>query len=100
MQEVDTVNEPQAIIDQPVRVARAYEKLADALRERILAGALREGDRLPPETALAVQAGVSRSTVREALRTLQEAGLIERASPKIMIVRRHTEDPINRELRH
>ena len=49
-------------------------------------GELREGDRLPSETALAQQAGVSRSTVREALRTSQEAGLIERASPRMMVV--------------
>ena len=34
-------------IEEPVRVARAYEQLADVLRERIQAGALREGDRLP-----------------------------------------------------
>jgi GntR family transcriptional repressor for pyruvate dehydrogenase complex len=91
--------EPLAV-DRPVRVARAYEQLAGALRERISSGALREGDRLPPETALARQAGVSRSTVREALRTLQEAGLIERASPKVMVVRRQTDDPAYRELKH
>jgi DNA-binding FadR family transcriptional regulator len=97
---VKTMDETQPIIDQPLRVARAYEKVAEVLRQRILSGALREGDRLPPETALADQAGVSRSTVREALRTLQEAGLIERASPKIMVVRRHDYDPAYRELTH
>lgn len=84
----------------PVRVARAYEQLAAVLRERITAGDLREGERLPSETLLATQAGVSRSTVREALRTLQEAGLIERSSPRVMVVARRTEDPAFRELRH
>jgi GntR family transcriptional regulator, transcriptional repressor for pyruvate dehydrogenase complex len=69
-----------------VRVPRAYEQLAGDLRERITAGDLRPGDRLPSETSLAEQAGVSRSTVREALRTLQEAGLIVRASPRVMVV--------------
>ena len=88
-------------IAQPVRVARAYEQLAAVLRERIATGALRPGDRLPSETALAQQAGVSRSTVREALRTLQEAGLIERASPKVMVVRSHSADDLAyRELKH
>ena len=88
-------------IEQPVRVTRAYEQLAAVLRERIANGALRAGDRLPPETALAQQAGVSRSTVREALRTLQEAGLIERASPKVMVVRAHSADAsAYRELKH
>ena len=97
---VEIMDQTQPIINQPVRVARAYETLAEVLRQRILSGAMREGDRLPPETVLADQAGVSRSTVREALRTLQEAGLIERASPKIMVVRRHTDDPAYRELAH
>jgi DNA-binding FadR family transcriptional regulator len=86
------------VIGRRVTVARAYEQLADVLRESIQAGALREGERLPAEAKLAEQAGVSRSTVREALRTLQEAGLIERASPKVMVVRRRTEDPEHREL--
>jgi GntR family transcriptional regulator, transcriptional repressor for pyruvate dehydrogenase complex len=87
-------------IVKPVKVARAYEQLAGLLRERITSGDLREGERLPSEVSLAEQAGVSRSTVREALRTLQEAGLIERASPRVMVVARHAEDPVYRELRH
>jgi GntR family transcriptional regulator, transcriptional repressor for pyruvate dehydrogenase complex len=86
-------------IDEPVRVSRAYEQLADVLRERIQAGALREGERLPSELSLARQAGVSRSTVREALRTLQEAGLIERASTRVMVVSAHDDGPAHRELK-
>ena len=88
----------EPFIQQPVRVMRAYEQLADVLRERIQAGSLREGDRLPSEVALATQAGVSRSTVREALRTLQEAGLIERSSPKVMVVSGQRDEPAHREL--
>jgi len=88
-------------VEQPVRVTRAYEQLATVLRQRIAGGALSPGDRLPSETALAQQAGVSRSTVREALRTLQEAGFIERASPKVMVVRAQSaEDSAYRELKH
>jgi DNA-binding FadR family transcriptional regulator len=81
-------------------VTRAYEQLADLLRDQILSGSLREEQRLPSETQLAEQCGVSRSTVREAFRMLQEAGLIERASPRVMVVRRRTEDPAYRELQH
>jgi DNA-binding FadR family transcriptional regulator len=94
--EIEDENVPAA--GPPVRAPRAYEKLAEVLREQIIAGTLREGDRLPSETALGVQAGVSRSTVREALRTLQEAGMIERASPKIMVVSGQTDDPAYREV--
>jgi DNA-binding FadR family transcriptional regulator len=84
---------------QPIKIARAYEQLAALLRERITSGDLREGDRLPSETALAKQAGVSRSTVREALRILEQSGLVERASPRIMVVADRSEGPGFRELR-
>jgi len=86
-------------ISEPVRVARAYEQLAALIRQRILSGELGPGDRIPSEAVLAREAQVSRSTVREALRTLEEAGLVERASPKIMVVRAPTDDPAYRELR-
>jgi DNA-binding FadR family transcriptional regulator len=81
-----------------VRVNRAYEQLAEVLRESIYRGVLREGQRLPSETKLGEQAGVSRSTVREALRMLEEAGLIERSSPRIMVVSCPDEQPGHREV--
>ncbi|HWD76651.1 MAG TPA: FCD domain-containing protein [Solirubrobacteraceae bacterium] len=87
-----------SFIGQPVRVSRAYETLASMIRDRILSGELAEGDRIPSETALAREAQVSRSTVREALRTLEEAGLVARASPKIMVVQRAGEDRAGAEL--
>jgi GntR family transcriptional regulator, transcriptional repressor for pyruvate dehydrogenase complex len=77
---------------------RAYEQLAASIRAMILAGELGDGERLPSETVLAAQAGVSRPTVREALRVLQEWGFIERASPRILVVRTHTEEPAVREM--
>lgn len=88
------------VITHPVRVARAYEQLAAVLRDRIISGDLHEGQRLPSETEMAKQAGVSRSTVREAFRTLQEAGLIERSSPRVMVVQRRSDDPARREVLH
>ncbi len=84
---------------KPIKIARAYEQLAGLLRERISSGDLRVGDRLPSETALAKQAGVSRSTVREALRILEQGGLVERASPRIMVVADRSDVPAFRELR-
>lgn len=90
---------PRQLIAKPLRVARAYEELASTIRDRIVAGELEPGDRLPSEAALARQAEVSRSTVREALRTLQEAGLIERTSPKIMVVCRGGQDRAHGEMR-
>jgi GntR family transcriptional repressor for pyruvate dehydrogenase complex len=59
---------------QPIR--RAYEQVADQLRAQILAGTLAPGDRLPPEATLANDFGVSRATVREALRSLAAQRLV------------------------
>lgn len=58
------------------RVRKAYEQVADQLRTLIVSGQLAVGDRLPNETALAKEFGVSRATVREALRILSAQRLI------------------------
>jgi DNA-binding FadR family transcriptional regulator len=61
---------------QVQRVRKAYEQVADQLRELILSGTITPGQRLPNEAALSVQFGVSRATVREALRVLATQNLI------------------------
>src|SRR3982751_6174688 len=61
----------------PVSIARASSSIADQVRQAILTGKLDQGDRLPPERELAEQFGVSRVTVRDALRALEAMGLIE-----------------------
>jgi GntR family transcriptional repressor for pyruvate dehydrogenase complex len=58
------------------RVRPAYQQVADQLRDRILDGSVAAGDRLPTEVELSEIFGVSRSTVREALRVLASRGLI------------------------
>lgn len=58
------------------RVLPAYQQVADQLRALVLDGVLSAGDRLPRETELAAQFGVSRSTVREALRVLASQRLV------------------------
>lgn len=55
---------------------KAYAHVADTLRGLVVSGALRHGDRLPTESTLAAEFGVSRATAREALRILAAEGLV------------------------
>jgi GntR family transcriptional repressor for pyruvate dehydrogenase complex len=72
-----------------IQIEPAYRKVASAIGGRILDRTLREGDRLPPETELARQFGVNRSTVREAFRELESNGLVtRRPGSKLMTVSR------------
>ncbi|ACA17534.1 GntR domain protein [Methylobacterium sp. 4-46] len=64
-------------IARPNEGRSGFEVVFAFLRERLLAGALRPGDRLIPERELAAQLGVSRPIVREALRALTALGIVE-----------------------
>jgi GntR family transcriptional repressor for pyruvate dehydrogenase complex len=61
----------------PISVARASSSIAEQIRQAIVTGKLEQGARLPPERELAEQFGVSRVTVRDALRALEAMGLLE-----------------------
>jgi DNA-binding FadR family transcriptional regulator len=60
-----------------VRVPKTAELVATEIRNAILAGSLRPGDRLPPENALMSTFGVSRPSLREALRLLEAEELLD-----------------------
>jgi GntR family transcriptional regulator, transcriptional repressor for pyruvate dehydrogenase complex len=60
------------------KVLRPRQQVEEQIKAAILSGTLRAGDRLPGELELAHQFGVSRTTVREALRSLATKGLIEK----------------------
>src|ERR1700720_3309827 len=60
-----------------IRSSRLYEQIVQQVEESIHKGALKPGDQLPPERELAEQFGVSRTAVREAVKTLREKGLVE-----------------------
>jgi len=61
---------------QVVRSRRTFEDICLQIRNEVAAGRLKPGDRLPAERDLAEQLGVSRTAVREALRSLEVAGVI------------------------
>jgi GntR family transcriptional regulator, transcriptional repressor for pyruvate dehydrogenase complex len=60
-----------------VRASRLYEQIVQQIEESIRAGRLKAGDQLPAERELAQEFGVSRTAVREAVKTLSEKGLVE-----------------------
>lgn len=60
-----------------VEPVRASQDVVRQIRQAILDGRLSPGDRLPPERELTEQFGLSRITIREALRVLEAKGLIE-----------------------
>jgi len=60
-----------------VRTKRGYEYIYEQIREAIVAGRFRPGDRLPAEREMAQIFGVSRQGVREAIRGLESTGLVE-----------------------
>jgi GntR family transcriptional repressor for pyruvate dehydrogenase complex len=60
-----------------VQKARRYHQVAEQIQQLIAQGVLKPGDRLPAERDLASQLGVSRGSVRDAIRTLEVTGLLE-----------------------
>jgi GntR family transcriptional repressor for pyruvate dehydrogenase complex len=62
---------------EPVEARGTVRQVVERIAEPIRLGQLRFGDRLPAERSLAQQLGVSRETVRKAVRTLVDAGVLE-----------------------
>ena len=59
-----------------IKQKRVYEDIVGQIQELVRGGVLRPGDRLPPERELAERLEVSRSSLREAIRTLELQGLL------------------------
>ena len=60
-----------------VQTSRLYEQIVHQIEESILNRALKPGDQLPAERDIGEQFGVSRTAVREAMKTLREKGFVE-----------------------
>ena len=61
---------------KPIRQPRVSEEVFQQLKESILSNEFKAGDKLPPERELAEQFQVSRVAIREAIRTLENAGFV------------------------
>lgn len=62
---------------EPVATRRTFEEALQQIADKIRAGDLHAGDRLPSERDLALQMQISRPTVREAVKALADAGVLE-----------------------
>jgi GntR family transcriptional regulator, transcriptional repressor for pyruvate dehydrogenase complex len=68
---------PAAALIQPIKKTRVAEEIADRIRVLMLDGTLPPDRPLPGERLLAVRFGVSRGSIRDALRLLETIGLLE-----------------------
>jgi DNA-binding FadR family transcriptional regulator len=66
-----------ATVLRPVRAGNAFEETVERLLTVIKLGVVGPGERFPSERDLAAKLGISRITLREAIRELQQAGFIE-----------------------
>src|SRR2546430_10638856 len=87
--QASTIPPPSAVKDElePVRKTRIYEEVASQIQRLITDGRLRPGDHLPPERELAERFGVSRTSVRDAIRVLELMGLLEPRQGEGTVVR-------------
>jgi GntR family transcriptional repressor for pyruvate dehydrogenase complex len=69
-----------------ISVSSAYQQVAEAIEQQIMAGALRPGDEVGTEAELVRQFGVNRSTVREGIRVLEQSGLVRREANRKLFV--------------
>ena len=66
-----------SVVFRPVREGNAFEETVERLLQAIKLGVVGLGERLPPERELAPRLGISRVTLREAIRALQQEGYVE-----------------------
>jgi DNA-binding FadR family transcriptional regulator len=89
----------EGVVRRPV-----YLQVAEQLREAVLSGTLQAGAVLPSERELCEQFGVSRTSVREALRALQAQGIVVAAAPNAPLqvagVEAFSSGPLRDALRH
>jgi GntR family transcriptional regulator, transcriptional repressor for pyruvate dehydrogenase complex len=74
---VDAAPVPATDLFAPARRTRSSDDIVEQIRDAVLSGRLQNGDRLPNERDLCGRFAVSRSTLREGLRTLEALGVVE-----------------------
>lgn len=62
---------------EPNKTTKVYEQVIEQIKSKIKSGEIKKGDKLPSEREMAELIGVSRTSVREAIRALEVVGLVE-----------------------
>jgi GntR family transcriptional regulator, transcriptional repressor for pyruvate dehydrogenase complex len=71
------VSQEPSFVPRPIETSSAAQQIAEQLRMAVLLGQLPPGKRLPSESDLAAEYSVSRGTIRETMKLLSAAGLVE-----------------------
>ena len=79
---------------EAVRRVRRYEQVAEQIRKLIASGAFKPGDKLPSERELVARIGVGRSSIRDAVRTLEVMGILEPRQGHGTVVRDFSADAL------
>jgi len=77
-----------------VRKERRYQQVAEQIERLILKGVLKPGDLLPPERDLVKKFGVGRSSIRDAIRTLEVMGILDPRQGHGTVVREVSADAL------
>jgi GntR family transcriptional repressor for pyruvate dehydrogenase complex len=85
-------------VHKTIHTSRLYELIVQQIEESVLKGILKAGDQLPAERDLALQFGVSRTAVREAVKALREKGLVEAYSGRGTFITDGTSQAIRQSL--
>ncbi len=81
-------------MEKPLRGPALTGAIKEYIKDTILEKKLKPGDPLPPEATLAATLGVGRSSIREAIKTLQAAGIVEVRHGQGLYVREYNLDSI------
>ncbi|GGR87083.1 MULTISPECIES: FadR/GntR family transcriptional regulator [Streptomyces] len=73
----DTARDRLASVLRPVRAGNGFEEALEQILQVVRLGLVPDGGRLPAERELAERLGISRVTLREVLKVLQDQGLVQ-----------------------
>lgn len=78
----------------PIKITKVYEQVIEQIKDMIADGTLKKGDKLPSERELVETLKVSRTSIREALRSMENIGLVECKQGEGNFIRKNIENSL------